>query len=237
MALISNPLRGIIHCHSKYSYDSIISISSYLRFARDHDLNFVMLTDHDTMQGSLALREAATKYMPTLEVPLAAEYLTEFGDIIVAFLKSEIRARSFDEFVIEARSQEAILIFPHPYVSHSEIERIASECDLIEVFNSRASAQQNAKALELAANMKRRTSAGTDAHLFNGLSRVILEVENRGDLRTSLLCGKMNWVGAITPRWEIATSQVIKACKKRDPSVAWNLFRGGARHIWLRFVR
>ena len=236
MATSHNCLRGIIHCHSRYSYDSIISIESYLHFAQRHNLDFVIVTDHNTTKGSQALREAAAIHMPGVEVPLAAEYLTDCGDIIAAFLKSEVRARTFREFVNEAKAQGAVLLFPHPYVSHREIERLAEECDLIEVFNSRASDPQNAKATELAASMKKRAYAGTDAHLSNSLGRVVVEVENRGDLRTSLLHGKLDWVAEKTPRWEIGASQMIKACKMRDPLLAWNLARGGFRYTWRRFV-
>jgi hypothetical protein len=107
---------------------------------------------------------------------------------------------------------------------------------LIEVFNSRISEQQNARAAELAANMKKRTYAGADAHLSNSLGRVIVEVENRGDLRTSLLHGKLDWVAEMTPRWEIVASQKIKAWTKRDPSLAWNQVRGGLRYIGRWFI-
>jgi predicted metal-dependent phosphoesterase TrpH len=236
MAIIPNVLRGIIHCHSKYSYDSITSIRSYLRFARKQHLDFVILTDHHTTKGSRALRDAAAVHMPHLDVPLAAEYFTDCGDVVAVFLKCEIQAIALKEFVDEARKQGAVLLLPHPYVSHKEIELVAEECDLIEAFNSRASDQQNAKAAELAANINKRTYAGGDAHLSNSLGRVIVEVENRGDLRTSLLNGKLDWVAEKTPKWEIAASQMIKAWTKRDPSVAWNQVRGGFHYIRHRFV-
>jgi predicted metal-dependent phosphoesterase TrpH len=231
-----NRLRGIIHCHSKYSYDSTISIKSYLRFARKQNLDFVILTDHDTIKGSQALRAAAAVHMPHLDVPLAAEYFTDCGDLIAVFLKSEIRAHTLEDFVEEAHKQGAILLFPHPYVSHKEVERVAAKCDLIEVFNSRVSDHQNAKAAELATSINKRIYAGTDAHLSNSLGRAIIEVENYDDLRTSLLRGQLNWVAEKTPRWEIAASQMIKAWTKRDPSVAWKQVRGGFRYIRRRFA-
>src|SRR5436309_1302263 len=45
-------LRGVIHCHSRFSYDSLIPINAYLRFAERHSLDFIVLTDHDTIAGS-----------------------------------------------------------------------------------------------------------------------------------------------------------------------------------------
>jgi hypothetical protein len=174
--------------------------------------------------------------MPYLQVPLAAEYLTECGDVIAVFLQSEIKALTFVEFIGEARAQGAVLLFPHPYVSHKEIPRLAEACDLIEIFNSRASARQNQKAAELAASVNKQTYAGSDAHLAASLGRVVLQLENRGDLKTSLLEGRRNWTEVATPRWEIAASQMIKAWKRREPSLAWSLVRRGMRHIRERVV-
>lgn len=231
MATTPEVLRGIIHCHSKYSFDSMVSTHSYLRAARRCKLDFVILTDHNTIEGSAALRRAAARKMPHLQVPLAAEYLTEYGDVIAAFLRSEIKARTLGEFVGEARAQGAMLFFPHPYVSHREVPRLAEACDLIEIFNSRASARQNQQAADLAAAVNKQTYAGSDAHLAMSLGRVIVELEYRGDLKTSLLEGKITWKEEPTPRWEIAASQLIKAWKRRDASLARSLVRGGVRYI------
>lgn len=234
MPITPDHLRGIIHCHSKYSFDSMVSTRSYLNAARRHKLDFIILTDHDTIEGSAALRKAAAREMPHLQVPLAAEYLTEYGDVIAVFLQSEIKTPTLAELIGEARAQGAILLFPHPYVSHKEIPRLAEACDLIEVFNSRAPARQNQKAAELAASINKQTYAGSDAHLATSLGRVIIQLENRGGLKASLLEGRMNWTEEVTPRWEIAVSQMIKAWKKRQPALAWSLVRRGMWHILAR---
>jgi predicted metal-dependent phosphoesterase TrpH len=220
-----------MHCHSRFSYDSNLSISAYLRFAKAFDLDFVVLTDHDTIAGSLVLREAAAKRLPRLEVPIAAEYLTDCGDVIALFLKSELKARRFDDLVEEARSQGALLFLPHPYVAHTNIQKLAEKCDRIEVFNSRLVDKHNAKALELARSLDKKTCGGADAHLAASLGRVIVELEDRGDLRTSLLHGEMSWTSGRTPKWERAASQGIKAIKKRDPALAIDLAGGALRGL------
>lgn len=231
MPAASDRLRGIIHCHSRYSFDSMLSTRSYLRIASKHKLDFIILTDHNTIEGAAALRKAAALHMPHLQVPLAAEYLTEFGDVIAVFLQSEIKTPNLAEFVREARAQRAILLFPHPYVNHKEIPRLAEACDLIEVFNSRSSPHENRRAAELAASVKKETYAGSDAHLAASLGRVVIELENRGDLKKSLLEGRKSWAEETTPQWEIAASRMIKALKRRELSLAWNLVRRGVRHL------
>ena len=48
--------RGLIHFHSCYSYDSILSIKNIVSFAIENDLNFLILTDHDNINGSKVLK-------------------------------------------------------------------------------------------------------------------------------------------------------------------------------------
>lgn len=229
-------LRGIIHCHSRYSYDSVLSISRYLRFARQQRLDFVVLTDHDTIAGSAALQRAAARRMPALEVPLAAEYLTDCGDVIAVFLKAELKSRRFEEMAEEARSQGALLLFPHPYVSHTRIDYLAEHTDLIEVFNARAGTADNAKASALAQGLKKPMYHGADAHLAASLGRAILTVEKHGDLRSSLLAGKIACTPERTPKWEKSVSQGIKAVKRRDAALAWKLAQGAARQLTKKIV-
>jgi len=83
--------KGIIHCHSNHSYDSIVSIKEIYDFAKNNELDFVILTDHNTIDGSLELRDYVKNKNDTkLKVPVAAEYKTELGDVIVVFNKSEL---------------------------------------------------------------------------------------------------------------------------------------------------
>ena len=78
--------KGIIHCHSLYSYDSMQKLKKFMNFVK-RKARFIILTDHDTIKGSVELKKyAVSKNDHDLAVPVAAEYKTEFGDLIVAFL-------------------------------------------------------------------------------------------------------------------------------------------------------
>jgi len=228
-------LRGVIHCHSKYSYDSMTDISSYLKAAKKSELDFVILTDHDNVEGARRLRAEAARTMPALEVPLAAEYLTDQGDVIAAFLTEEVRSRSFPQFVEEARRREALLFLPHPYVGHKAPEEIGPQCDLIEVFNCRTSESKNARAADLAKRLDKRAFAGSDAHFAWSISSAVVEVENLGSLRTSMLNGEIKWASPRqTHRSEYGASQLIKAWKRRDARLAARLMRSGFARILRR---
>jgi predicted metal-dependent phosphoesterase TrpH len=225
-------LRGAIHCHSRYSFDCVTPIASYLRQARKLKLDFVILTDHDTVRGSAALQAAAAVRLPHLQVPIAAEYCTDQGDVIAVFLSSEIAERKFEPFVSAARSQGALLLLPHPYVGHKEPEKLGSQCDLIEVFNSRASRTANASAENLAQRLRKPTYAGADSHFARSLRKALIAVEDLGDLRTSLLQGEIRMLSSQpTSAWETGASQLIKAWKTKDVKLAYSKLKGAVRRM------
>ncbi|GAG07051.1 unnamed protein product, partial [marine sediment metagenome] len=86
--------RGIVHIHSRYSFDSMISMNTILNISSRENLDFVILTDHDTIKGSVALKRLAMNRRAKVEIPVAAEYRTEYGDVIAAFIKKEIVSRN-----------------------------------------------------------------------------------------------------------------------------------------------
>ncbi len=210
-------LRGIIHCHSRHSHDSLVNISAYLNAARRHALDFIVLTDHDTIEGSLELADAARRILPRLQVPLAAEYNTSHGDVIAVFLKEDIASRQIDAFFAEARAKDALLLLPHPYVGHQETEAMAAQCDLVEVVNCRASAPANQRATALAVALGKRSYPASDAHFVHSLGIAIVEVQDLGSLRASLSHGQMRWrQPRLTGQFEYGASQLISAVKLKD---------------------
>jgi predicted metal-dependent phosphoesterase TrpH len=231
--IVRTYLRGIIHCHSKYSYDSLTSISAYLKVAQAQSLDFIILTDHDTVAGSQALKAAAALRLPHLQVPIAAEYYTDEGDVIAAFIEADVRARKFTDFVTEVREQNGLLLLPHPYVGHPAPEKVAAACDLVEVFNCRTGESKNSRAHELARSLGKHGYAGADAHFARSICSAIVEVENRGSLRSSILDGAPSWKALrATSRWEFGASQLIKAWKRRDAALALRMLRRAGEQVF-----
>jgi len=210
--------RGLIHFHSKYSYDSILSIRKIVKFALNNNLNFLALTDHDSIVGSLKLKDFLGKRgINSIEVMLGAEYKTEYGDIIALGIEREIRFTNFDELVSEVRKQRGILLLPHPYRGHRNLEYVTSKVDMIEVFNSRISDRDNDKALVLAKKYGKPVYYATDAHMSISLGNCIVEFDNLGGLKSSILASN------ITPCklkksffLEIMFSQLVKSIKTKD---------------------
>jgi hypothetical protein len=211
------PYRGIMHFHSRYSPDSLTSIRRILAVARREALDFLMLTDHDTTAGARELARRVGALGWPIEVPLAAEYRTDHGDLIAAFLREEIKSRDLDGFIAEVRGQGGILLLPHPLVDHCQPEMLAEQADLIEVFNGRAGAAANGAAEALSARVGKPGFWASDAHLACSLGRTVVTVENRGPLRESLLQGTIRpLVCRPTAACDVFLSQVIKVVKTRD---------------------
>jgi predicted metal-dependent phosphoesterase TrpH len=211
------PYRGIMHFHSRYSPDSLTSIRRILAVARRQSLDFLMLTDHDTTAGARELARRVGALGLPIEVPLAAEYRTDHGDLIAAFFQEEIKSRDLEGFIAEVRSQGGILLLPHPLVDHCQPEMLARRVDLIEVFNGRAGAAANEAAEALAARVGKPGFWASDAHLACSLGRTVVTVENRGPLRESLLRGAIRpAVCRPAAACDVFLSQVIKVVKTRD---------------------
>ena len=232
--------RGIIHFHSCYSPDSITTISRILAAARGESLDFLILTDHHAVAGSRELaRRIAAQGLP-LQAPLAAEYRTDHGDMIAAFLQEEVVSRRLDDFLAEVRAQGGLVLLPHPLVDHREVEMLAREADLIEVFNGRADGEANRAAEALAARFGKPGFWASDAHLAPSLTRAVVAVENRGTLKESLLAGGIRPVRSLPAcAGDVLVSQAIKIIKtgdarrvvryasRRAAKIAARLFRRG----------
>ena len=78
-------LRGLLHVHTWHSFDCLLPPTAYLAHARRARLDFVCVTDHNTLAGSLEL--ARRNRDPRLEVVIGAEYATDRGDLIGLFLR------------------------------------------------------------------------------------------------------------------------------------------------------
>ena len=226
--------RGLIHFHSNYSYDSILSIKNIVKFAQKENLNFLALTDHDTIKGSIELKKYIDHKKIDIEVIMAAEYCTEYGDVIALGIKEEITEMKFDLFVQQVKQQNGLLFFPHPYYGHTHIEDVAQKVDFIEVFNSRVDKARNGKAIILSNKYKKHQYYATDAHNYKSLKNSIIEVEKAGTLIESFRNNTIYQLSAIkTRRYEVLLSQFVKSFKRRN----LNLFISLVKDVIIYIIR
>ena len=218
--------KGIMHFHSRFSYDAMMTERQIVDFAVDQKLNFLLLTDHDRIAGSLALKKEVSNRKLEIEVPLAAEYKTEHGDVIAAFIQREISDMRFEPFVAQVRAQGGLLLLPHPFVQHTEVEKLALACDLIETFNGRASDSANGRAVELAATLGKPSYSSPDAHLLRNLGDAVVHFTQNGSLQSSLMASEITCGSPHKARQrDVIQSQYIKALKRRSPHLFYRQTR------------
>ncbi len=219
--------RGAIHFHSTHSYDSRVRPDRILDFAVRNNLNFLILTDHNTISGSQELQALAHARGLEIEIPIAAEYETDCGDVIAAFIDKEIEERNFEALVARVREMDGVLFLPHPFTGHERVEALAQAVDLVETFNGRSLDSRNRRAEQLAENLGKKTYAASDAHVLRDLENCILEFEQKGNLKNSILTSPIiAKVKQKNLKIDVALSQLIKGVKKRNMNIIMmNVFR------------
>jgi len=196
-------MKAVIHCHSNFSYDSAIKIDKILDFCLEHNVGLLILSDHDTVQGSLEAANKINLRGLSIVCPPAAEYKTEYGDVILVGHPYDLKNHTFEDLVRISQKSDCKLLLPHPYHDHTNIEYIASKVDFIEVFNSRCSLLENNKASELAEFTKKATYASPDAHLLSEYENCIVEY----DVNTA-----SNWHEIINHKWSYHTKVKTNFC-------------------------
>jgi predicted metal-dependent phosphoesterase TrpH len=211
--------RCLAHVHTHHSLDSVLSPARIVAAARELGADVVIVTDHETQAGSLAVRQLANgnpRFVPT-----AAEYKTDKGDLIGVFLQSEIREKSAELVADQIHAQGGLVILPHPFKAHVLDDSLLSRVDIIEVYNSRCSPAENDSASELAATHGLPLLAGADAHCAGELYAALnlFEGETPSDqeqLRRALLqCPRSLNTRSVSAVYR-PISQIVKAWKTRN---------------------
>lgn len=212
-------LRCLFHIHTKYSFDSWLSPQKIVSHALENKVDVLIVTDHNTLQGSLEVAELARGKTAVIT---ASEYKTEKGDIIGLFLKEEIALRQSDAVIQEIRRQGGLVVLPHPYKGHTLDHELLKDVDIVETFNNRCSQSENALAQGLARELGKPGLAGCDAHCAPELCAVVNElsampVDGEEELRQILLTvPRSTQVHAVSRIYQ-PFSQMIKAFKTKDP--------------------
>ncbi len=212
--------RCLFHVHTRCSYDSLLSPKKIVATAREMGVTVLIVTDHDTIQGSLDVRAIADGNPPL--VITAAEYHSEKGDIIGMFLKKEIRSRQSSEIIQEIRAQQGTVVLPHPYKAHVLDDELLGNVDLIESYNARCSDDDNARAEKLRLLWRRPVFAGADAHSSAELGAAFNEFmgdppESESEFRKQLLHVPRRFHAKRASPVHRPYSQMIKAVRTRDP--------------------
>jgi predicted metal-dependent phosphoesterase TrpH len=177
-------LRVDLHLHSRYSHDSRTSLEALIERSRACGLDRIALTDHNTVEGALALARLA----PELAI-VGEEAKTLEGEVIGLFITGSLPAFQRPERVMDlVHDMDGLTYVPHPLDrnrSHFSAERIvelADRIDIIETYNPWCEPAANAAAARLAAELDKVTATGSDAHSTHEMGRTWMEMEEYADV-------------------------------------------------------
>jgi predicted metal-dependent phosphoesterase TrpH len=161
-------LKADLHTHTHYSRDSITSPEQYVRRCLKVGINCVAVTEHNNIDGALAVQRIAP-----FKVIIAEEIKTTDGELTGLFLTEAVpRNLSPEETIERVKAQGGLVSLPHPFdrirrepLRDHARERILGDLDVIEVFNSRTTFRSdNERARRLAEELGLPMGAGSDAH-------------------------------------------------------------------------
>ena len=176
-------MRIDLHLHSDYSHDGRSSLEDLIARARECELDRIALTDHNTIEGALALARLA----PRLAI-VGEEAKTREGEVIGLFINSRLPPYLPAEEVMDlVHGMGGLTYLPHPLDrnrSHFREERIielAPRIDIIETYNPWCDAAANQAAARLCDELDKVAATGSDAHAAAELGRSWMEMDEYSD--------------------------------------------------------
>jgi len=166
-----------LHMHTTHSHDCATDPEALLDHCISQGLGAIAITDHNEIAGAL---EAAAMNKP-ITVIVGEEVKTSQGEVIGLFLSEKIeRGLTMAETIRQIQSQEGLVLMPHPFDRLHTIPDAATllrhldEIDIFEVYNSRLLFDSfNDDALRFATKYNLVQSAGSDAHVLQGIGTAI----------------------------------------------------------------
>ena len=161
-----------LHTHSSTSPDGAITMDQYARVIEDGTLDYVAVTDHDSIAHALELRKMLGDH-----IIVGEEITSSEGEIIGLFLRSAVPAHlTALETAQEIKRQGGLVYIPHPFetvrkgITAPTLDHIMELVDIIEVYNGRAVLQNKGpKAATTARLHSKPGAASSDAHGVKGL--------------------------------------------------------------------
>ena len=168
-------LKADLHVHTCYSHDSTASLQSIVNRCIQTGIHCLAVTDHNTAEGALLLKDHAP-----LHIIVGEEVKSTEGDIIGLFLKETIPKDLTPGQTVQAiKAQGGLVMVPHPFdrvrpsaLGLEAFESIAHQVDIVETFNARnLFSADNAQADEIARKLHMVRAAASDGHTSGELGR------------------------------------------------------------------
>lgn len=163
-----------LHTHSIISHDGGITAAQYEKILQSGELDCIAITDHNETSFARIMQKKLGN-----QIIIGEEITTKEGEIIGLYLHETIPGGiSVDEAIASIKHQGGLVYVPHPYehirkgLQKDTIERIASDIDIVEVFNGRGRFRGKPMLAEQFALKNNITqAASSDAHGWRGLGQ------------------------------------------------------------------
>lgn len=194
------------HCHTKYSPDSLLSLTFLYLKCRLRKIKYIAITDHNSIIGALKFKKYCEKHGNKIFVIVGEEIMTQDGEIIGLFLEKEILEKlSCKETIKLIKKQNGIVYVPHPYdekraktvLKEEKIKEFSKLIDCIECFNGRnISDYYELKQNEIAEKYNIAKIIGSDAHTVFEIGRNYIDVNispnNTTNFKTAIASSKFH---------------------------------------------
>ncbi len=212
-----------MHVHTRFS-DGKMSVKDVVSVAIKKGFGGVVVTDHDTLSGSLALMRHVKERGVELVTFPGIEVSTREAHILVYNVLRIPKFETIVELVDKVHDENGIVVFAHPFgkvflleyslVRNNEVLR---KIDAIECINGRVPMRSNLKALELARKYSKPCIGGSDAHIPEEIgvayTMVDKEISSFDDLLDAILKSKVRANGGRN-FMEIARTIIIKHLRR-----------------------
>lgn len=174
-----------LHCHTLYSWDCITPIEAIPPRLIEQGIRVQAITDHNAIEGALALRHLVQHEYPQLTIIVGEEVLTSQGEIIGLFLQEHIAPhQSAAETIQQIRAQGGLVLLPHGFDPLKKLRlqpdvrnALKNRIDIIETFNARVNRDKwNRAAAHYAEEAGAYRSSGSDAHTLRDIGGAWVEV-------------------------------------------------------------
>jgi len=194
-------LRAELHCHNSFSnfhvgekeppYDCSVGVREQLEAALAAGIDAVFVTNHNTLDGYPQMLRCARDHAKFSGVSVfpAEEITIDTGAHVLAYgLREQVEpGMPLDETLEQIRRQDGVSSAPHPFSILDALRERASECDMVEAFNSNnVDLFSNARACEFALERGMTAVAGSDSHVLSTMGRCVNEIDSDGSLDGAL---------------------------------------------------
>jgi predicted metal-dependent phosphoesterase TrpH len=193
-----------LHIHTTYS-DGAATPAEVARKLASSGLAVAAVTDHDTVEGALRVREALAGRGP--EIVTGTEVSTADGHLLALFVERDVPSgRSARETIELIHERGGLAIAPHPYFPIVSLGDLAGSLpfDAVEIANGTPLGElANWRARRRLGPWARSVVGGSDAHVLAAVGhvRTLFPGQTADDLRRAIERGEtrpaFSWAGHV----------------------------------------